>query len=209
MMRVNLLGGNIKGKDAHSLIMSLVIIMANLLIMLPSSPLLAEMPPLKDIMSETELEQTGLSKLSEDEIQALQEWLEVFIERDATSIIRSYRKEQQFNKQNQGKVTSSISENISSSRGEDDTASNQQTDAIRENRYAVIESHIVGEFRGWTAHSRFVLANGQVWKNRRKGSQRHIRPVTDPKVIIDKNLFGKYVMKLPDVGVSIQVRRVK
>ena len=173
-------------------------------LMMAASPTLAEMPPLKDIMSETEFDQTGMDKLSEDELQALQEWLEVFIDRDAASVMRNYRREQKRLRQNSATDSGGSSSNSEAGR----SASTKSTKETR-NRYAVVESHILGEFNGWSANTRFVLANGQVWENRRKESQRRTKSVTNPKVVIDRNLFGKYVMNIPELGLSIQVRRVK
>lgn len=73
---------------------------------------------------------------------------------------------------------------------------------------AVIQTQIVGEFTGWEGKTRFELANGQVWEQRRR-ARYHQKPVLNPDVVIDKNLFGLFEMTLIESGRSIQVKRVK
>jgi hypothetical protein len=73
---------------------------------------------------------------------------------------------------------------------------------------AAIRTHIVGEFTGWGEKTRFELANGQVWELRRRARYQQ-KPVSNPEVVIDKNLFGFFEMTLVESGRSIQVTRVK
>ena len=55
------------------------IIVVMLVITLPVIGL--ELPPLEDLMSDSEMEVTGVVKLTQDEKQALREWLEVLLTR--------------------------------------------------------------------------------------------------------------------------------
>ena len=49
-----------------------------------------ELPPLEDLMSDSEMEVTGVVKLTQDEKQALREWLDVFVAQDAKFAARRY-----------------------------------------------------------------------------------------------------------------------
>lgn len=69
----------------------------------------------------------------------------------------------------------------------------------------VIESNIVGPFRGYGGSTKFTLANGQVWQQ----SQRDVRtyPLTDsPPVIIVKAGWGHRMYVLG--GGNVRVSRV-
>jgi hypothetical protein len=70
----------------------------------------------------------------------------------------------------------------------------------------VIESNIVGQFRGYGGATKFPLANGQVWQQ----SQRDVRPyppIDSPPVIIVKTGWGHRMYVLG--GGNVRVTRVK
>lgn len=71
-----------------------------------------------------------------------------------------------------------------------------------------IHTHIVGEFSGWEGQTRFELANGQIWEQRRR-ARHYQNPVLNPEVVIEKNLFGLFEMTVVGSGRTIQVRRIK
>ncbi|MDZ7684259.1 MAG: hypothetical protein U5O39_04025 [Gammaproteobacteria bacterium] len=71
-----------------------------------------------------------------------------------------------------------------------------------------ISASIVGTFDGWEGRERFELSNGQVWEVRRANSSRSYSPVTAPQVVIRKNMFGFYVMDVPEVNATVPVTRV-
>lgn len=71
-----------------------------------------------------------------------------------------------------------------------------------------ISASLVGTFDGWEGKERFELSNGQIWEVRRPNSARSYSPVTAPQVVIRKNMFGFYVMDVPEVNATIPVTRV-
>jgi len=71
---------------------------------------------------------------------------------------------------------------------------------------SALRSHIVGEFFGWTGNTRFRLSNGQVWQQRLAG--RWKTHLINPKVKIEKNLFGFYKMTIEGQDRGIGVTRV-
>ena len=70
-----------------------------------------------------------------------------------------------------------------------------------------IKSHIVGELNGWDGSTVFELQNGQIWRQR--GTERSKKRLSNPPVIIEKNVFGFYVMKLTETGQRVKVRRIR
>lgn len=70
-----------------------------------------------------------------------------------------------------------------------------------------IESHIVGELTGWDSNTVFELQNGQIWRQR--GTERSKKRLSNPPVIIEKNVFGFYVMKLTETGQKVKVKRIR
>lgn len=70
-----------------------------------------------------------------------------------------------------------------------------------------IESYIVGELSGWDGNGVFKLANGQIWRQR--GTEWSKSRLSNPPVIIEKNVFGFYVMKLTETGQRVRVKRVR
>ena len=71
----------------------------------------------------------------------------------------------------------------------------------------VIQSNIVGEFRGYNGRSRFALANGQVWAQTQQVSR--IYPKVDsPPVLIMKAGFAAHRMYIAGGG-NIRVNRVR
>ncbi len=71
-----------------------------------------------------------------------------------------------------------------------------------------IESTIVGTFDGWGPNTRIKLANGQVWRIV-DGSDAVLTPVQNPKVRIDRNLFGTIFLHVEGTNNSAKVRRVQ
>lgn len=69
-----------------------------------------------------------------------------------------------------------------------------------------IESQIVGELSGWDGNGVFKLANGQIWRQR--GTERNYQRLSNPPVVIQKNMFGFYVMKFTETGQKVRVMRV-
>lgn len=82
--------------------------------------------------------------------------------------------------------------------------------AVKDNKIAsqpqVIESRIVGPFRGYNGRSRFTLENGQVWAQSQQTSASY-PPIDSPPVIIVKAGWGHRMYILG--GGNIRVSRLK
>ena len=71
-----------------------------------------------------------------------------------------------------------------------------------------ITSTIPGDFQGWGPGSQIRLANGQVWRVI-DGSEAVLPRMRDPKVTIERNLFGTLFLKVEGSNNSAKVRRVQ
>ncbi|MEM9301240.1 MAG: hypothetical protein AAGE01_03975 [Pseudomonadota bacterium] len=72
----------------------------------------------------------------------------------------------------------------------------------------VIESNIVGTFRGWTGRNKWTLANGHVWEQ--VGGETYTAQVTEnPDVRIEPKMLGSWKMYVDGYGRSVKVRRIK
>ena len=78
----------------------------------------------------------------------------------------------------------------------------------REEQPTAIESTIAGDFDGWGPNSQIRLANGQVWRII-DGSEAVLPRTKNPKVRIERNLFGTLFLKVEGSNNSAKVRRIK
>jgi hypothetical protein len=70
-----------------------------------------------------------------------------------------------------------------------------------------LHAKVLPPFRGWSGKTVFKLDNGQVWRQRTSG--RHTYTGDDTRVVISKNSWGFYEMRLVDADRSVGVKRVK
>ncbi|MFN3790163.1 hypothetical protein [Massilia sp.] len=78
----------------------------------------------------------------------------------------------------------------------------------RESEPQSISSTIAGDFQGWGPSSQIRLANGQVWRIV-DGSEAVLAPMRNPRVSIERNVFGTLFLKVEGTNSSAKVRRVQ
>lgn len=149
------------------------------LILVWINPQAAEFPELKEIMTERDMQATGVHKLTDEEKAVLRRWLWAFVDNHAEFYRLEYDAPDEYDG---GKEDLDISSDV-------------------------INSRIKGEFVGWEGNTVFELENGQVWQQRRKNRFRH--KAQNPEVIIKKNIFGFYEMEVVEAGRKIQVKRIR
>lgn len=71
----------------------------------------------------------------------------------------------------------------------------------------VVRTRILGQFRGWTGHTTFKLANDQVWQQDQP-ENRFFPLMMDPEVEIRPSRFGGWKMTLLKEGLWIRVKRI-
>ena len=140
---------------------------------------------LEERMTGQEFRNTGLYKLTDEELAALNEWIRS----------RSLTEEEaiELNRQRGRMADSAVGDRRGFNDGGDDTA---------------IESYIVGEFSGWTGETVFELGNGMVWEQVRPGT--FGMPKTEnPSVTIRPGAFDAWYLSVEGYNREVLVRRVE
>jgi len=70
-----------------------------------------------------------------------------------------------------------------------------------------INSRISGQFNGWDGDTKFNLENGQVWKQSGNGILKV--SMNNPKVTIEKGVFGGFNFSVEGYNSKVKVKRVK
>jgi len=70
-----------------------------------------------------------------------------------------------------------------------------------------LHARVLQPFKGWDGKTVFKLDNGQVWQQRRSGRFTYLGD--DTRVVIKKNSWGFYDMRLIDADRSVGVKRLK
>lgn len=71
----------------------------------------------------------------------------------------------------------------------------------------IIESVIVGEFKGWTGKTKVKLENGQVWQQAESGKSGF--PMNSPRVKVKPMSLGSWLMYIDGCGCDVRVKRVE
>lgn len=71
----------------------------------------------------------------------------------------------------------------------------------------LIESTLIGTFKGWDKDSVFELANGQVWRCVECRSVYYVRE--NPAVTVKRNFLGSYWLRVEGLNQQARVRRVR
>ncbi len=143
---------------------------------------------LEERMTGQEYMETGLHKLSKDELAALNEWIRA----------RSLTQEEaiELNRQRAGQGNASTAEG--DMRGFEHQGRNT----------APIQSRLVGSFNGWDGDTRFELENGMVWEQSAPDTYR-ISAVESPRVTIRRGMLSGWRMQVEGYNKQVQVKRVK
>ena len=159
------------------------------LLLVSGSSIAKDFPGMKELMSEQEFRAAGLDKLSADELKALNNWLLKYTTDDVPELVEEVP---------ELKESVALKAAVAPA-----PAAAPQPEPEPER----IESRIPGEFKGWTGKTVFKLENGQIWKQRRSG--RYYHKMTNPEVVITKNLMGFYEMKVVETGKRVGVKRIR
>lgn len=149
---------------------------------------------LEERMSGADFNKTGLSKLTADELAALNEWLR----RHSVATLENAA----------ARSTSGAGSARSSSdlRGFD----NQPDDDSSGKDPKLINSTIVGTFTGWDRKGTlFKLSNGMVWQQSEKDTFYTKKPIENPEVTIEKGLMGIWRLSLVGDDETVRVKRIE
>jgi len=151
----------------------------------PAQPACDQTPDIRNLMSAREYTQSGLDKLTQKQLEALNTWL------------ASYR----------NSLCPPTAAKAKEAPVEQSTAAAKDFGKPPEevNTTDRIVSHIAGEFHGWTGQTKFQLTNGQVWIQ--AGPGYYETDMKNPKVVIKKLLIG-YILQINGNGKEVFVRRI-
>ena len=148
---------------------------------------------LEERMSGKEFKETGIVKLTDQELAALNDWLR----RHSVATLENATVRPTASTQ----VTQvpAVAEDM---RGFETKHKDDYTDDD-------IQSTIVGTFDGWRGNNTlFKLANGMVWQQVDAESF-YVTPTEDAEVVISKGLFNRWELSMVGYNSSVRVKRVK
>ncbi|WP_376694804.1 hypothetical protein [Wenzhouxiangella sp. EGI_FJ10305] len=145
---------------------------------------------LEERMTGEEYMETGLHKLNEDELAALNEWIR---ERSLT--------EEEARELNQRRASGSDSETATADR-------RGLPDSDDDDDERPIKSRIVGTFEGWQGDTVFELENGMVWEQDENGTH-YVPPMESPEVEIRPGLFGTWQLVVEGQNRRLKVKRIE
>ncbi len=168
-------------------------------------------PSLKDLMPPEQYEAAGIDKLTGAEREALAAWLREYMDKNsvATTVVPAAMEP----------AVPAAPVAIAATPTEEVTSAEPASKALDKNwgfsnppeekpaEPELLYANIEGSFRGWSGKSVFRLDNGQVWRQRRSG--RFHYSGDDRRVVIGKNSWGFFEMRLIEADRSVGVSRVK
>lgn len=135
---------------------------------------------LEERMTGAEFKTAGLHKLSNEELAALNAWLQ----------------------KQSGRV-------LSADAGAPAATPAQDSNGFDKTGRHTINSRLVGEFTGWTGNARFVLENGQEWIQVDSERLSGIKPVSNPAITIKPGIYAGWRLRVEGYNSTVQVKRVK
>lgn len=166
--------------------LSTLVLAAFLLVCCPPLSAQSDKPfsSLEERMTGREFSETGLHKLSPEELAALNRWI----------------RERSVAEHGGPRPGSADSAGLPDRPGE--------VPDIERMAREQFQSRIVGEFSGWSGNTRFKLENGMVWKQDERDRFR-IQPVENPMATITPGLFGSWRLSIEGHNRAVRVERIE
>lgn len=142
---------------------------------------------LEERMTGREFRETGLYKLSEDELAALNRWIRQ----------RSLAEEEP-----RAPIATASSESSASA------ASDDRRGLRSSEERSPIESRIVGSFTGWRGRTEFELENGQVWRQAESGTF-VVPEIENPEVEIVPGMLSSWRLRVSGYNTRVRVERIR
>lgn len=139
---------------------------------------------LEERMTGQEFRETGLHKLSDEELAALNRWIQQ----------RSLA---------EGEAWTG-SEQRGSATPEGDRRGFREARSER----TAISSRLVGSFNGWRGRDEFELENGQVWRQSEPGTFA-VSPMENPEVEITPGMLGGWFLRVDGYNTRVRVERIR
>ena len=157
-----------------------------------------EFSSLEERMTGKEFKETGLVKLTDEELAVLNDWLR----RHSVATLENAKAAPAASA-----AVASTSASTSSSAAEDMRGFENKSKGSKEDD--VIHSYIVGKFDGWKEKGElFKLGNGMIWQQSEHDTFR-IPEVENPEVTIKKGFMNSWSMSVVGYNSKVSVKRVQ
>ncbi|NBD96233.1 MAG: hypothetical protein GVY11_07155 [Gammaproteobacteria bacterium] len=143
---------------------------------------------LEERMTGEEFRDTGLYKLSDEELAALNRWIRQ----------RSLTQDEAIE----------LMENRGSGASADTAQSDRRGFPASSGSDEPIRARIDGTFSGWEGNTEFVLQNGMVWRQTQSGSF-SIGERENPEVTIRPGMFGSWYLSIDGYNREVRVERIQ
>jgi hypothetical protein len=137
-------------------------------------------------MTGKEFTATGLNKLSQQELDALNDWLR----RHSVATLAAQ------------------STSAGAAPSDEDQPSSKSENNEKDEGRATITSNLVGSFSGWDGQTTFKLENGMIWTQADK-DKFYIKEVVNPVVIIEPGMFGSWHLHIEGHDSECRVKRIQ
>ena len=141
---------------------------------------------LEEQMTGKEFSAAGLDKLSQQELDVLNDWLR---EHSVATL-----------------GTKTVSAEVADSA--EDQPELKSKDEDKDEDRTTITSKLVGTFDGWDGQSVFELENGQIWAQVSK-KKWNIKEVESPVAIIEPGMFGTWRLHIEGFDKDCRVKRIQ
>lgn len=138
---------------------------------------------LEEQMTGKEFDAAGLGKLSEQELDSLNNWIRVH---SVATLAKA-------------------SASPKASSGKDDEPESDKDDGKKR---TTITSTLIGKFSGWDGQTTFKLANGMIWSQDDK-DKFYTKEVENPVVVIEPGMFGKWRLRVEGYDEDCRVKRIQ
>jgi len=150
---------------------------------------------LEERMSGREFKETGLGKLTDEELAALNEWVR---SHSVATLENATARPAAAGAAYAGAITGAQQDTRGLKiKGKDETEQDK-----------TITSNIVGTFNGWSGETVFSLANGMIWKQS-ENDNFWIKPVQNPEVTITKSFMGNWRLHVAGHNSAVRVKRIQ
>ena len=158
-----------------------------------------EFSTVEERMSGKEFKETGLGKLTDAELAALNDWLR----RHSVATLENASA-----RPGAGAAVAGVTVAGADGSAEKDMRGFENQPKLDKGD-RVIYSTIVGTFDGWKAKGTlFKLANGMIW-HQTETDTFHIEPVENPEIEIRKGIMGNWRLKTVEHNSAVRVKRIQ
>ena len=151
----------------------------------------------RELMTTSQFHETGLDKLSPEELAAFNAWLAAYGHAPIAAPVTAPAPAT-----TPAKAVTAAPQVVTAS---DVKFGQEMVSAAEQGQPSRIESRILGTFKGWTGDTVFKLENGQIWQQAGRGF--YETRLKDPTVVIKKLAFG-YLLTIPGESETVFVRRL-